>query len=103
MDDAPAPRAETLLERPDLLVTRTDVPPGAEIPWHRHGQVDDVFYGVRGRLTILTRDPEGRAVLAPGDLLRVARGRPHRVVNETAESAEYLLIQGIGAYDFVPD
>jgi hypothetical protein len=39
--------------------------------------------------------------LAPGETLTVKARRPHLVTNGGEESATFLVLQGIGEYDFV--
>ena len=90
----------TLFERSNVKITHTMLDPGQEIPWHLHNKVTDVFYVVRGPLTIMTKAPEGKVTLNPGDTYRTDVLQPHRVVNEGSATAEFFLIQGIGTYDF---
>jgi hypothetical protein len=40
--------------------------------------------------------------LGPGDTYSVRPGRPHLVTNGGDISATFLVLQGIGEYDFVP-
>ena len=40
--------------------------------------------------------------LAPGQTYTVRPGRPHRVTNGGQHSATFLVLQGIGEYDYVP-
>jgi hypothetical protein len=40
--------------------------------------------------------------LAPGETYRVPPRRPHLVTNAGAASVTFLVLQGIGEYDFVP-
>jgi len=40
--------------------------------------------------------------LGPGETFSVAPKRPHLVVNGGEVSATFLVLQGIGEYDFVP-
>src|SRR5438552_618789 len=83
-----------------VQVLHTTLAPGQETPWHFHSGIRDTFYGVQGPVTILTRAPEGRVELQPGETFVVQSGQSHRVLNETGGEAEFLLIQGIGEYDF---
>jgi hypothetical protein len=40
--------------------------------------------------------------LTPGQSYALAAGRPHLVINAGETSATFLIMQGIGEYDFVP-
>ena len=52
--------------------------------WHHHADADELFWVVRGRLTLRLREEAGeRAVtLGPGELLVVPRGVEHQPVAE---------------------
>jgi hypothetical protein len=40
--------------------------------------------------------------LAPGETYTVRPGRPHLVTNAAETSTTFLVLQGIGEYDYVP-
>ena len=95
-------KLDVVHERDGVKVTQIILEPGEEIPWHRHTEVTDTFYAVTGPLTIETRDPEGTAELQAGDVFQTRVGQPHRVSNGAGHTVQFLLIQGGGAFDFVP-
>ncbi len=68
--------------------------------WHFHTVVIDKMLGLEGKLAVEYQEPQDRVELRPGERCEVAVGRVHRVVNLTAETAKYLLVQGDGRYDF---
>src|SRR5438309_2568641 len=70
--------------------------------WHYHNNVSDTFYVLAGSLRIFLREPKEEVRLAAGESYRVAPRRPHLVTNGGATSATFLVLQGIGEYDFVP-
>ena len=47
-----------------------------EFVWHHHENEDELFYVVKGRLTMRFRDRE--EVLAPGEMIVVPRGVEHQ-------------------------
>jgi len=47
-----------------------------EFVWHHHADEDELFYVVKGRLTMRFRDRE--EVLDPGDMIIVPRGVEHQ-------------------------
>ena len=51
-----------------------------EFVWHHHEDEDELFYVLKGRLTIEFRD--GSVELGPGECLVVPRGVEHRPVAE---------------------
>ena len=62
----------------------------------------DTFYVLEGRVRLFLRDPTEEVVLAPGQTYTVSPKRPHLVVNGGQGSAVFLVLQGIGEYDYVP-
>jgi quercetin dioxygenase-like cupin family protein len=68
--------------------------------WHYHSEVRDFFVCLQGAVLVETREPAGSALLLPGQRLDVAPLKVHRVANAANEASEYLLIQGVGSYDF---
>jgi mannose-6-phosphate isomerase-like protein (cupin superfamily) len=71
------------------------------VPWHYHTAVQDTFYVISGRLRIFLRAPKEEVQLGPAQTYSVAAGRPHLVTNGGDESVTFLVLQGIGEYDFV--
>jgi hypothetical protein len=48
------------------------------------------------------QDPKEDVRLKLGETYSVRAGRPHLVTNAGKTSATFLVLQGIGEYDFVP-
>jgi mannose-6-phosphate isomerase-like protein (cupin superfamily) len=88
--------------RPGFRITELQLSPTQKVPWHYHSKVADTFYVLAGSLRIFLRDPKEEVRLAPGDSYRVPPRRPHLVTNGGSTSATFLVLQGIGEYDFVP-
>ena len=72
------------------------------IPWHYHGESTDHYFVLRGSLTIETRGPDSRRTLAVGERFEIWPGTAHRISNEAAEECRFLLVQGIGKFDWHP-
>jgi len=72
------------------------------VPWHYHNNVQDTFYVLQGRLRLFLRDPKEEVRLDPGETYTVPARRPHLVTNGGDASAVFLVLQGIGEYDYVP-
>ena len=89
-------------ERPGFRITELQLSPTQKVPWHYHNNVSDTFYVLAGSLRIFLREPKEEVRLAAGESYRVAPRRPHLVTNGGATSATFLVLQGIGEYDFVP-
>ncbi len=88
--------------RPGFRITEIQLSKTQKVPWHYHNHVQDTFYLLKGNLRIFLRDPKEEVRLAPGDTYSVKPRRPHLVANGGEGSATFLVLQGIGEYDFVP-
>jgi quercetin dioxygenase-like cupin family protein len=88
--------------RPGFHITELQISPTQRVPWHAHTNVHDTFYVLEGRLRVFLRDPKEDVTLAPGETYTVRPGRPHLVTNAAATSTTFLVLQGIGEYDYVP-
>ena len=89
-------------ERPDFRISEIQISPSQKVPWHYHTNVQDTFYVLQGRIRIFLRDPKEEVRLGPGESYVVPPKRPHLVVNGGDASATFLVLQGIGEYDFNP-
>jgi quercetin dioxygenase-like cupin family protein len=89
-------------ERPGFRITELEIGPRQTVPWHYHTRIRDTFYVLEGRLRLFLRDPEEEVCLEPGDSYAVRAARPHLVTNAGESSAVFLVLQGVGEYDYVP-
>lgn len=89
-------------ERPGFRISELQISPTQTVPWHLHTNIDDTFYVVAGKIRLFIREPHENIRLAPGDSYCVKAGRPHLVTNEGDTSATFVILQGIGEYDYVP-
>jgi mannose-6-phosphate isomerase-like protein (cupin superfamily) len=89
-------------ERPGFKITELQISPTQKVPWHCHTNVQDTFYVLEGRLRIFLRDPKEDVRLGPGETYVVRAQRPHLVTNPGTTSTTFLVLQGIGEYDYVP-
>ena len=71
--------------------------PGA----HSHPE-DDTFYVIEGQLRLYLREPKEEVQLGPGETYSVEPRRPHLVTNAGDGSATFLVLQGLGEYDYIP-
>ena len=55
-----------------------------------------------GSIRVFLREPKEEVRLGPGETYTVPPRRPHLVVNGGDSSATFLVLQGVGEYDFVP-
>ncbi len=94
---------EILIQTENVRVRVMKLLPGEATPWHFHQQVTDHMVCLTGLIEVHLREPEAEYPLQPGQRCLVEVRRVHQVVNpSTEDGASYLLIQGIGRYDFNP-
>jgi len=89
-------------ERPGFRISELQISPAQQVPWHSHTNIQDTFYVLEGRLRLFLRDPKEEVRLAAGETYAVRPGRPHLVTNGGEGSATFLVLQGLGEYDYVP-
>ena len=89
-------------ERPGFRINELQISRTQQVPWHYHTNIQDTFYVIEGCLRLFLRDPKEEVRLGPGDTYSVRPRRSHLVANGGDVSATFLVLQGIGEYDFVP-
>jgi len=88
--------------RPGFRIAELQISRTQKVPWHYHNNVHDTFYVIEGRIRIFLQNPKEEVQLGRGETYSVAPKRPHLVANAGETSATFLVLQGIGEYDFVP-
>jgi mannose-6-phosphate isomerase-like protein (cupin superfamily) len=88
--------------RPGFCLAKLQISPTQKVTWHYHSNVHDTFYVLSGSISIFLQDPKEEVRLTPGQTFAVPPKRPHLVTNGGDASAAFLVLQGIGEYDFVP-
>src|SRR5215208_1114874 len=88
-------------ERPDFRISELQISPTQKVPWHYHTNVRDTFYVIEGHIRIFLREPAEEARRGPCDTFSVRPRRPHLVANGGDASATFLVLQGVGEYDYV--
>jgi quercetin dioxygenase-like cupin family protein len=89
-------------ERPGFRISELQISPTQTVPWHHHTSTEDTFYVLQGSIRVFLRDPKEEVRLGPGKTYTVRPGRAHMVINGGDASATFLVLQGIGEYDYVP-
>jgi quercetin dioxygenase-like cupin family protein len=95
-------RREYHAQRPGFRINELRISKTQKVPWHYHSNVQDTFYVLEGSIRIFLQDPKEEVALKPGQTYSVPPRRPHLVTNGGDSSATFLVLQGIGEYDFVP-
>jgi quercetin dioxygenase-like cupin family protein len=75
--------------------------PGEVIPWHFHSAVTDWYFVLEGTLSIETRASAARRELAVGGTYHIAPKTAHFISNRSEADTRFLLVQGVGPYDFL--
>lgn len=88
--------------RTGFRITELQISSTQKVPWHFHSHIQDTFYVIEGNLRLFLRAPKEEVRLGPGDIYSVQPRRPHLVTNAVDVSTTFLVLQGIGEYDFVP-
>src|SRR5579872_4872917 len=88
--------------RPGFRITELQISPTQKVPWHYHNNVHDTFYVLAGSIRIFMQGPKEDVTLTAGRSFAVPPKRPHLVTNAGDISAVFLVLQGVGEYDFVP-
>jgi mannose-6-phosphate isomerase-like protein (cupin superfamily) len=89
-------------ERPGFRISELQISPTQQVPWHFHTNIQDTFYVLEGSIRIFMRDPKEEVKLGVGETYVVKSRRPHLVINGGDRSATFLILQGVGEYDYVP-
>jgi len=93
---------EILAETPELRVRILTLGPEQCVPWHHHTRITDTFFCLEGQTVIETREPMAAQRLDPGQRFAVPPGQPHRVSPAQGTRCRFLIVQGVGEYDYVP-
>ena len=91
-----------LLQRPDLRIQEITLTAEQSVPWHFHNHIRDTFYVLEGDLVLYLQDPKETVSLGKGDSYMVEVQRPHLVTNGGESAVTFLVLQGVGEYDYVP-
>jgi len=93
---------ELIAESGGVRVQVLTLAAGQCVPWHCHSEVTDTMVCLEGRIEIETRAPRETFPLEPGGRCTVPPRRAHTVVNTHAGRSRFLIVQGVGRYDYIP-
>ncbi len=92
---------EAIAEGTDVRVRLFSLAPSEIIPWHYHSQCTDHYFVLGGKLTVETRNPPMQQVVKIGARHWLQPGVAHQISNRSKEECRFLLVQGVGAFDWV--
>ncbi len=93
---------ELVAEGADLRVQVLTLAHGQSVPWHYHSEITDSFVCLEGPMVVETRAPRNAYRLQPGQRCAVPPKTAHCVTGEDGGPCKFLIVQGVGVYDFVP-
>lgn len=89
-------------ERDGFRVSEITLSSTQQVPWHFHSEISDTFYVLEGQVSVFLHTPKEKRVLETGESFVVNAKRPHLVRNTGEGLATFLVLQGVGQYDYVP-
>jgi quercetin dioxygenase-like cupin family protein len=93
---------EIVADTADLRVQVLTLAAGQCVPWHYHSAITDSFVCLEGPMIVETRAPRQRYRLEPGQRCAVSPKTAHYVHGEDDGACKFMIVQGVGLYDFVP-
>jgi quercetin dioxygenase-like cupin family protein len=91
---------EVIVKTDSVRVRIMTLKPRELADWHYHTQVTDNIFCLEGKILVRMQEPDEEIHLSPGQRVRIESGKNHQLENLNDEVASYLLVQGIGKYDF---
>jgi Mannose-6-phosphate isomerase len=89
-------------QRPGFHISELQLSPSQTVPWHFHTNIADTFYVLEGEMRLFLQNPKEEVRLKPGETYTAVAKRPHLVTNAGKSSLTFLVLQGMGEYDYVP-
>ena len=90
-----------IVQTADVRVVEYTLHPRDAHPWHYHSEVADAFYCLDRLISVETREPPQQLILRPGEKCSVPAKVVHPVKNVCDRASRYLLVQGVGTYDYI--
>ena len=95
---------EIIIQTNDVKVRIIELKSGESGPFHFHTEITDNMLGISGEITVNMKKPSEKIILKPGVHCSIEPGRVHCVRNNlNNETSKYLLVQGVGTYDFIKE
>jgi mannose-6-phosphate isomerase-like protein (cupin superfamily) len=92
--------SEVIAKTDDVRVRIMLLSPREIADWHYHTQVTDDIFCLTGTIIVRMKEPDEEYKLIPAQRCQIKTGRIHQLENLDSTEASYLLVQGIGEYDF---
>ena len=92
---------EMIMETADMRARILSLAAGQHVPWHYHSTITDVIICLEGPMVVETRAPRARHQLQATEQCTVPPMTAHYVHGLDDGPCRYLVLQGVGTYDFV--
>lgn len=92
---------EAVVKGTDVVVRVFTLAPGDNIPWHYHSESHDHYFVLQGKLTLETEEPRACYTVGVGERHQITPTVRHFVSNTSDADVKFLLIQGVGKYDWL--
>ena len=93
---------QLIVKTPDVWVQILTLGSGQKTPWHSHTAVTDTLICLDGPMVVKTLDVAKGRLLQAGETFAVPPKTPHQVLGKDGGPCRFLIVQGVGKYDFVP-
>ena len=93
--------SQEIIKTDNVLMRIMELAEGASTDWHYHSEVSDYFVCLNGVVSVEAKNPNEVFFLHPGQRAEIKPPQVHRVINAFSDRSEYLLVQGVGSYDFI--
>jgi quercetin dioxygenase-like cupin family protein len=93
---------QLIVDTPDVRVQILTLGNGQEIPWHLHTSVTDTIACLDGPMVVKIRDVAKEKELQVGETFTVPLKTPHQVAGKDGGPCRFMVVQGVGKYDFIP-
>ena len=74
---------------------------GEVIPWHRHSESTDHYLYYMARSPLIRGNRDNEHILEIGGRYKITPDTEHLISNREATDCRFLLLQGVGKYDFI--
>ena len=93
-----------IIQTDNVKVRIIELQAGESGPFHHHTEITDNMFGISGEIIVSITSPTERIILKPGVHCKIEPGRVHSVTNNLKSTvSKYLLVQGVGTYDFIQE
>lgn len=93
---------EPILRTKDVQARVFTLAPGEAIPWHFHKESTDYYFVLEGTLSVSMDAPSSKSnIVSVGGRHKIDPGTPHEIANMSDRVCRFLLLQGVGRYDFI--